>query len=497
MKKNAYWIIITILELAALISSIVLSTYTAFVFNFTTDILLQIGESIESLPLVNMKDASLEPESNESKIIFDIWRGTVEGCNCIGIELPESTCKNKICRRECRQGETKGGCTKIDPIAPIKITNWKGKEFLSTVLDSSYNYSSLLSHSVKKGEECKEGYKKCGILDTMNNVMCLKEEQTCPINLLFVTDMASLPTEYSNYTFKRVSFDDGKVLHFTNQAVDQKIVTDFRISDEQVCINSDEYNSPYSSYVLDYYQYYGCKTKFSNIQYNTNYNKLDSIDKYNLYDKNHILTKLMQLPKYPIEELTQQNTNLYMNNYIGFDKEYFSKISFDLHKAIDYSKDIKTASNLNIAVFGMEVCGVLFYMVLNIWMYAPEHEKESTIVNKRIVYVLYNLIISILSVLSLIVFKGFEFRGKNFSDDVSMAILESIQKGLDKSCVFIIVIIVNSLIPLVGVVLSGIINKVGDAFCPGIGTEKIYKKKNADTFISSVSSDGIIEYNIK
>ena len=111
MKKNAYWIIITILELAALISSIVLSTYIAFVFNFTTDILLQIGESIESLPLVNMKDASLEPESNESKIIFDIWRGTVEGCNCIGIELPESTCKNKICRRECKQKKKhKKGC---------------------------------------------------------------------------------------------------------------------------------------------------------------------------------------------------------------------------------------------------------------------------------------------------------------------------------------------------------------------------------------------------
>ena len=62
MKKNAYWIILTILELAALISSIVLSTYTAFVFNFSTDILLQIGESLEALPLVNMKDASKESE---------------------------------------------------------------------------------------------------------------------------------------------------------------------------------------------------------------------------------------------------------------------------------------------------------------------------------------------------------------------------------------------------------------------------------------------------
>ena len=496
MKKNAYWIILTILELSALISSIVLSTYTAFVFNFTTDILLQIGKSIEALPLINMKDVSFEPESNESKIVFDVWKGTVEGCNCIGIDLPESTCKNQICRRECRQGETKGGCTKIDPISPINITNWKGKEFLSTVLDSSYNYTTLLSHSVKKGEECEAGYKKCGILDTMNNVMCLKEEQTCPINLLFVTDMASLPTNYSKYTFSRVFFDDGKVLHFTNQAVDQYIVTDFRLSDDKVCVNSDEYNSPYPRYILDYYQYYGCKTNFSNIQYNTNYNKLDSIDKYNLYDNNHIFTKLMQLPEYPIENLPHQNTNLYMKSYIGFDKEYFSKISFDLHKAIEYSKDIKTASNLNIAIFGMGVGGVLFYMVLNIWIYAPEHEKESTIVKKRIVYVLYNLIISILSVLSFIIFKGFEFTGKNFSDEVSMAILESIQEVLDKSCVFIIVIIVNSFIPLVGVVLSGIINKIGDVFCPGIGTEKIYKKKNADTFISNVSSDGIIEYNI-
>ena len=293
MKKNVYWIILTILELAALISSIVLSTYTAFVFNFTTDILLQIGKSIEALPLINMKDASFEPESNESKIVFDVWKGTVEGCNCIGIDLPESACKNQICRRECRQGETKGGCTKIDPISPINITNWKGKEFLSTVLDSSYNYTTLLSHSVKKGEECKKGYKKCGILDTMNNVMCLKEEQTCPINLLFVTDMASLPTNYSKYTFNRVFFDDGKVLHFTNQAVDQYIVTDFRLSDDKVCVNSDEYNSPYPRYILDYYQYYGCKTNFSNIQYHTNYNKLDSIDKYNLYDNNHIFTKLM------------------------------------------------------------------------------------------------------------------------------------------------------------------------------------------------------------
>ena len=490
MKKNAYWIILTILELAALISSIVLSTYTAFVFNFSTDILLQIGESLEALPLVNMKDASKESELKGNKIIFDVWRGTVEGCNCIGIELPESTCKNQICRRECRQGETKGGCTKIDPIAPVSITNWKGKEFISTVLDSSYNYSSLLRNSVKKGEECQKGYKKCGILDSMNNIMCLKEDQTCPINLLFVTDMASLPTKYSNYTFKRVFFEDGKILHFTNQAVDQYIVTDFRLSDSQVCINSDEYNSPYSNYILDFYQYYGCKTNYSNIQYNTNYNKLDTIVQYNLYDKNHILTKLMQLPEYNIENLNKQKTNLYMKNYIGFDKDYFSKISFDLEKAINYSNNIKTASNLNIAVFGMEIGGLLFYMVLNIWMYAPEHEKESTIIKKRLLYVLYNLIISILSVLSFRIFKDFEFNGKGFSDDVSMAILESIQEVLNKSCVYIIVIIVNSLIPLAGVILSGVINKMVDIFCPGIITEKIYKKKNADTFISNISSDG-------
>ena len=44
---------------------------------------------------------------------------------------------------------------------------------------SKYNYDYLLQHS---GSSCEAKYKKCGILDTMGNIMCIPEADECPIN---------------------------------------------------------------------------------------------------------------------------------------------------------------------------------------------------------------------------------------------------------------------------------------------------------------------------
>ena len=37
-----------------------------------------------------------------------------------------------------------------------------------------FTYASLITTSVKEGESCPDGYKKCGILDSLNNTMCLE-----------------------------------------------------------------------------------------------------------------------------------------------------------------------------------------------------------------------------------------------------------------------------------------------------------------------------------
>ena len=49
---------------------------------------------------------------------------------------------------------------------------------------SYYNatYESLLQSSVKKGEQCPPDYKQCGVLDTLDNIMCVSKDVSCPIN---------------------------------------------------------------------------------------------------------------------------------------------------------------------------------------------------------------------------------------------------------------------------------------------------------------------------
>ena len=60
------------------------------------------------------------------------------------------------------------------------------------------NYESLLKHS---GEQCEENYKKCGILDTLGNIMCIPENDECPINEVIV-DLNSKYDEYISKGYK-------------------------------------------------------------------------------------------------------------------------------------------------------------------------------------------------------------------------------------------------------------------------------------------------------
>ena len=85
----------------------------------------------------------------------------------------------------------------------------------------SHNYYDLLHHSTKN--ECEPNYKKCGILDTLGNIMCIPEQDNCPINKIVL---------YSNYgylNFSYLNFD----LFYTNLATNDDIVSKLVLSDKQ------------------------------------------------------------------------------------------------------------------------------------------------------------------------------------------------------------------------------------------------------------------------
>ena len=86
------------------------------------------------------------------------------------------------------------------------------------------NYSYLLMHSAKN--ECESNYKKCGILDSLKNIMCIPESEICPFN-----EIKTSLSENSNF------YEIGKYynykLYYTNHNINNSIITNITISDEQ------------------------------------------------------------------------------------------------------------------------------------------------------------------------------------------------------------------------------------------------------------------------
>ena len=129
-----------------------------------------------------------------------------------------------------------------------------------------YNYQTLLANSSK---QCQKDYKKCGILDTMGNIMCIPEEDICPINEVKI-DLESKYISYTqqgyNYTYIQ-NLTDGYVLYYKNNETNNSIITDIKYSQEiPTYINIENFvldQSSYDSYEeppdyddYDYYEYY-------------------------------------------------------------------------------------------------------------------------------------------------------------------------------------------------------------------------------------------------
>lgn len=86
------------------------------------------------------------------------------------------------------------------------------------------SYKDLLESAVKKGEKCPEGFKRCRILDSFDNIMCIKKEGECPINLVVINNDKDAPS--GSYTYTTVKLDS-LYLHYTNEAVDDYVVSKF------------------------------------------------------------------------------------------------------------------------------------------------------------------------------------------------------------------------------------------------------------------------------
>ena len=184
------------------------------------------------------------------------------------------------------------------------------------------NYANLLKNSK---EPCENNYKKCGILDTLGNIMCIPENDECPINEVIV-DLNSKNNEYISRDYKAIHLENlpnDYVIYYTNKAIDKEIITklDFfdsppkYISENNFIFDEETYKSEYYNTSEDDYDWYD---DWHNSH--DRYDRLRTLDDVIYGDEEYTEKMKSYFEQEKNLDKSYKNIfqNLYVGNYIGF-----------------------------------------------------------------------------------------------------------------------------------------------------------------------------------
>lgn len=249
---------------------------------------------------IELSDSITKCPSNSIPLLIDNYQGTKEGCLSGGVL-------------------TKGRCSlwtkmfysykEIPSYDPVNIYTLYGNVLCVTIKE--LNYTELIKKgNIIVGKNCSSGYKKCGIIDTSNNIYCVNETEACPINDIVINE----ETTHDNYISLQFR-NSGKYLHYTNEKSEGNILTTwFKISEGSPCTHPYEINTKYVQYSLEIdYDNYTCKTSTGESLTDLRYHELTSYKKSTLYSENIInVDKLEQFPKYTLDIPIQVYTMKYL-----------------------------------------------------------------------------------------------------------------------------------------------------------------------------------------
>ena len=190
------------------------------------------------------------------------------------------------------------------------------------------NYQNLLAYS---GKQCKKDYKKCGIIDTMGNIMCIPKEDICPINEVKI-DLESNNISYIkqgyNFTYLK-NLAQGYILYYKNNETNNSIITDIKYSQEiPKYINTDNFvldKEKYDEYEDSLKPHFDYDFSIKNISFlfrRKKDKKRKVLRKLELnVDDKHVYNFLIEKMKgdWNIDKSYQNiDMNIYKGNYIGF-----------------------------------------------------------------------------------------------------------------------------------------------------------------------------------
>ena len=310
---------------------------------YLTGILTELNNSLNDFPLSDLQYVQNCSEEKYLQLLYKV-PASFKGCACLNISYYKWRQANKslVSRGKCNKNKTLNGCISIDYYPPVDFFKWHSNQFCSKRYNNTLGYKLFFKDSVGKDENCKKGFKKCGKLDNMENYICLPENESCPINDIFVSNIKN---DSLNDTYEIYEFGD-KYLYYSNKIYDNPLITKLKTAEGKLCAGKGYYHTDYPQFILDENFYlYGCRFKIYNSLYDESIEKLDYMTKEELFNDNNFSmhSRYNYSCEYPYYSLNAQ-LFLYPKKYIGFDKKCLKENNLDIDNKLF---DNDTINNIN------------------------------------------------------------------------------------------------------------------------------------------------------
>ena len=371
--KDCFVPVINVIIFITLTMILILNIFEMYKEQYRVDFLKMMLTNWKTSPATKIYIPT-EPISNndDSLINVGIFAGAEDGCRCInekynrkdGIitkyfyyNLTEKDASGNI---KCNNK----GCERMNGKEEFILNKWQNKEIVIIRMNPTYNYFYFLDNLSEDGKSCKdETYKQCAILDTLNQPMCVKQDEDCPINDILIKEGQE---HLDNYDI--IPLDNNKSIYYTNKINDSKIIIDFQISNGQPCAEPYEQNLNKN---LDIYplmknqSIYRCKVAINENLTDDRFRELDSQNLSHFYRDNDISA----LSKF-YDDYSEDKMKLYGVEYYGLDKKKITEakinitsFNFILDLAEVYT-NVKMPFKLNLIFVSVNLILIVIYFII-------------------------------------------------------------------------------------------------------------------------------------
>ena len=302
-----------------------------FSFFFKVSDFNNLFENFESYPLFNFE---LNTDcGTKEPIIFHTWEGWIKN------DAHDDSRKNKK-----------------DILDKTNITKIYGYNFC---YEKKASYKDLLYNDqiIKKGGTCKSGYKNCGTIDTLEQELCVKINDPCPLYDVRL-DSVNVNSEYNP-----VPNTDPKIFYnndnYESNRPNKKIIGKLVLNDGIPCYNVNEklWNKLNTQEAVD--KHLKCDIEIFGKYNDDRFEEVGKISYKKIYDDN-----LPNNAKQLFSSLDESyKVSLYKREFLGIDKECDS----DAHiTKEDYDKLVK---NIKLEKYVLMVEGILVFLCIAIGLF--------------------------------------------------------------------------------------------------------------------------------